>query len=333
MFKVRFSEKSKQSIVSKSEQKNYYELLDTQALEMFLPNEYTYQIVDETEPADICFVGVQHTDNSLLRENEYNIFLSMENVSVGKSQYHHWNKFGRNSNPMISTYIYNDIPHLSPHIIPAVYYRVKYFNSIYSQFEQIRNSVSFDEKKFCLVISRDELQLNKQTAINQLSQLGEIDFLENCDAFIKDKSCYNSLELIELYSQYKFIICFEKSTTPGYVTEEIFNIFLSGSIPVYHGAPNITDYIHTNAFIQYDTNMILSKISMIMQSEELYNGIVSNEKTKIIDYAAIGIEFDTQIENKIINQNCLPRLVINPFGSEITNNNENHIQTFSLNRI
>ena len=70
-----------------------------------------------------------------------------------------------------------------------------------------------------------------------------------------------------------------------------------------------------------------------MQSEELYNGIVSNEKTKIIDYDAIGIEFDTQIENKIINQNCLPRLVINPFGSEITNNNENHIQTFSLNRI
>ena len=333
MFKVRFSEKSKQSIVSKSEQKNYYELLDTQALEMFLPNEYTYQIVDEDEPADICFVGVQHADNSLLRENEYNIFLSMKNVSVGKSQYQHWNQFGRNTNPMISTYIYNDIPHISPHIIPAVYYRVKYFNSIYSQFEQIRNSVPFDEKKFCLVISRDDFHLNKQTAINQLSQLGEIDFLENCDAFIKDKSCYNSLELIELYSQYKFIICFEKSTTPGYVTEEIFNIFLSGSIPVYHGAPNITDYIHSNAFIQYDTNMILSKISMIMQSEELYNGIVSNEKTKIIDYDAIGIEFDTQIENKIINQNCLPRLVINPFGSEITNNNENHIQTFSLNRI
>jgi hypothetical protein len=112
-----------------------------------------------------------------------------------------------------------------------------------------------------------------------------------------------------------------------------FNVFLSGSIPIYDGEPTITDYIYSNAFIQYDTNMILSKISMIMQNEDFYNSIVSNEKTKTIDYDAIGFEFDTQIENKIINQSCLPRLVVNPFGSEMINNNEKPIQTFSLNRI
>ena len=333
MFKVRFSEKSRQLIVSKSEQKNYYELLDTQALEMFLPNEYTYQIVDEAEPADICIVGIQHTDNSLLRSNEYNIFLSVENFSVGRSHYQHWNKFGRKSNPMISTYIYNDIPHPLEHIIPTVYYRIKYFNTINPQFEQIRNSVPFEQKKFCLFTSRNGLNSNKHTAVNQLSQLGEIDFLDKYDAFLKDKSCYNSPELISLYSQYKFIICFENSTTPGYVTEKIFNVFLSGTIPIYDGAPNITDYINPHAFIQYNTTAILSKISMIMQSEELYNAIVSKEKTKNIDNDAIGFEFDTQIENKIINQNCLPRLVLNPFGSETTNDNKTHIQTFSVNRI
>lgn len=331
MFKVRFSEKARQLIVSKSEQKNYYELLDTQALEIFLPNEYTYQIVDEDEPADICIVGIQHTDNSLLRSNEYNIFLSVENFSVGRTHYQHWNKFGRNSNPMISTYIYNDIPHPLEHIIPTVYYRVKYFNTINPKFEHIRNSVPFDKKKFCLFTSRNGLNSNKHKVVKQLSQLGEIDFLDKYDAVLKDKSCYNSSELISLYSQYKFIICFENSTTPGYVTEKIFNVFLSGTIPIYDGAPNIKDYINPQAFIQYNTTAILSKISLIMQSEELYNAIVSKEKTKDIDYDTIGFEFDTQIENKIMNKNCLPRFLVNPFGSETTNDNVNQIQTFSVN--
>jgi|TARA_B110000114_G_C15076539_1_gene392073 alpha-1,4-fucosyltransferase len=40
------------------------------------------------------------------------------------------------------------------------------------------------------------------------------------------------------------------SKTDGYVTEKIFNAFLSGSIPIYDGAPNIMDYIFPNSFIQ-----------------------------------------------------------------------------------
>jgi hypothetical protein len=93
MLRVRFSEKSKQLIVNKHFEKNYFELIDTQAIDIFLSNKYQYVIVDENEPADICIIGIQHNDNSLLRENEYNIFLSVENFSVGRTHYNHWNKF------------------------------------------------------------------------------------------------------------------------------------------------------------------------------------------------------------------------------------------------
>jgi len=221
MLKVRFSEKSKQLIVSKDEQTNYFELLDTQAIKIFLPDKYNYEIVDEDKAADICIVGIQHTDNSLLRDNEYNIFLSVENFSVGRTHYKHWNKFGRDKNPLINTYIYNDIPNPINNIIPVVYSRVKYFNSIYSSFETIRNSIPFEQKKFCLFTSRNGLNSNKQLIINQLSQINKIDFLDQYDNVLKDKSCYNSPELIQIYSQYKFIICFENSKTDGYVTEKI----------------------------------------------------------------------------------------------------------------
>lgn len=292
MLKIRFSEKSKQLIVSKNEQKNYFELLDTQAIEIFLPNKYTYQIVDELEAADICIVGIQHTDNYLLRANEYNIFLSVENFSVGRTHYKYWNKFGRLGNPLISTFIYNDIPHPINNIIPVIYNRVKYFNSIYSSFKSIREQKPFEQKKFCLFTSRNGLNQNKQLIINQLSQLGEIDFLDQYDDALKDKSCYNSPELIQIYSQYKFIICFENSKTDGYVTEKIFNVFLSGSIPIYDGAPNITDYIVPGSFIQYDSN-ICKKINMLTNNIILYNAVVAKEKTKELDYSLIDLNFIT----------------------------------------
>lgn len=82
MFRVRFSEKENQCIVK--EVKKYWQLNEDVAIRMFLPVNYTYVIVDEHEPADICIVGIQHTDNRLLRENEINVFLSVENMSVGR---------------------------------------------------------------------------------------------------------------------------------------------------------------------------------------------------------------------------------------------------------
>lgn len=48
----------------------------------------------------------------------------------------------------------------------------------------------------------------------------------------------------------KFSICYENvQNAPGYITEKIFDCFLSGCVPVYWGAPNITKYVPSNCFI------------------------------------------------------------------------------------
>ncbi|QEC58553.1 hypothetical protein FSB75_15945 [Flavisolibacter ginsenosidimutans] len=49
--------------------------------------------------------------------------------------------------------------------------------------------------------------------------------------------------------QYRFALCFENCTYPGYITEKIFDCFLCRTIPVYLGAPDITDYVPGNLFI------------------------------------------------------------------------------------
>jgi len=53
-----------------------------------------------------------------------------------------------------------------------------------------------------------------------------------------------------ILKQYKFSICYENARDiPGYITEKIFDCFFSGCVPIYWGAPNITDYIPEETFI------------------------------------------------------------------------------------
>ncbi|WP_321507957.1 glycosyltransferase family 10 domain-containing protein [uncultured Methanoregula sp.] len=59
---------------------------------------------------------------------------------------------------------------------------------------------------------------------------------------IKDK--------LSVLKNYKFSICYENlKNTKGYITEKIFDCFFAGCVPVYWGAPNITDHIPPDTFI------------------------------------------------------------------------------------
>lgn len=50
-------------------------------------------------------------------------------------------------------------------------------------------------------------------------------------------------------SNYRFAICYENISYPGYVTEKIIDCFVAGVIPIYLGAPDIADFIPSNLFI------------------------------------------------------------------------------------
>ncbi len=55
---------------------------------------------------------------------------------------------------------------------------------------------------------------------------------------------------LEILKNYKFSICYENMRDiKGYITEKIFDCFAVGTIPIYWGASNITDYIPKECFI------------------------------------------------------------------------------------
>lgn len=56
---------------------------------------------------------------------------------------------------------------------------------------------------------------------------------------------------MEKLSEYKFSLCFENYAYPGYVSEKIYDCLAAGSIPVYLGAPDITDFVPGSCFIDF----------------------------------------------------------------------------------
>lgn len=67
----------------------------------------------------------------------------------------------------------------------------------------------------------------------------------------KERKCYLGItqDKYGTLSKYKYCICFENDTTPGDVTEKIFDCFFCGTIPIYFGASNIETLIPKETFI------------------------------------------------------------------------------------
>lgn len=53
----------------------------------------------------------------------------------------------------------------------------------------------------------------------------------------------------ETQSHYTFTICYENMILAGWLNENVFDCFLVGSIPIYWGPPDVTDYIPEDCFI------------------------------------------------------------------------------------
>lgn len=56
---------------------------------------------------------------------------------------------------------------------------------------------------------------------------------------------------IETLSQYKYALCFENVSQPGYITEKIIDCFVAGTVPIYMGAPDIWKRVPDGAFLDW----------------------------------------------------------------------------------
>jgi hypothetical protein len=75
-------------------------------------------------------------------------------------------------------------------------------------------------------------------------------------------------------ARHKFVIAMENSSTPGYVTEKIFNGFLNGTVPIYAGAADIEQFFDARSFIRYrgpqDFERVLETLERLDHDDDAY---------------------------------------------------------------
>jgi hypothetical protein len=177
----------------------------------------------------------------------------------------------------------------------------KYFKINFShQFPERIRRVDFDKRKFCTLIAGNKMSKHPKELYSQ--RLRSIRWFEKHHPEDFDyygmgwdriqwsspwiNKVFRKLKLekwfrasaspcycgpvhskTETLQNYKFSICYENAQKiPGYITEKIFDSFFAGCVPVYWGAPNITDFIPSTCFIDR---------TQFKSHEELYNFLKS----------------------------------------------------------
>ena len=81
----------------------------------------------------------------------------------------------------------------------------------------------------------------------------------------------------KVLQKYKFAICYENARDiPGYITpDKIFDYFFAGCVPVYWGAPNVTEHIPADTFIDRRN---------FGSYEELYSYLKNMPDKEYLDY-------------------------------------------------
>lgn len=96
-------------------------------------------------------------------------------------------------------------------------------------------------------------------------------FRTECVDLIKSKNLnvdvygvgYNEItKKLNGLKDYKYSIAIENGNLPNYFTEKILDCFLTGTIPIYKGCPNIGEYFNTEGIITFDT---LEELTGIVQ--------------------------------------------------------------------
>ncbi len=68
--------------------------------------------------------------------------------------------------------------------------------------------------------------------------------------------------------RYRYALVFENQRQPGYVTEKLLDCFMAGTVPIYWGAPDVTESVPEDALIVMDDDV--SHIDKYMQDDTEY---------------------------------------------------------------
>ena len=170
-----------------------------------------------------------------------------------------------------------------------------------------RDTIPLARRKLCCVMAANkksnfinELYSERLKAIQYFNKYPEHFDLYGPDWHKKGFVCYKGWveDKIKTLKHYKFAICYENTKeVKGYITEKIFDCFQAGVVPVYWGAPNITDEVPANCFIDRRRFSCYEELHqyLLSMTEEQYNKILANIRTYLASEKAQQYSVDASV--------------------------------------
>jgi len=154
-------------------------------------------------------------------------------------------------------------------------------------------------RRFCAFLYSQCDWPHRQYFYDVLNAIEKVDAIGKCAGALQAQEKTHKLasrqaswyldDAVSQYEQFKFVIAFENSVAPGYVTEKIVNAFLAGAVPIYWGNSttvaslfNPRSYIDCGAFATL--RECASRVLEVHRSNELYE--IIRREPPIIDLDA-----------------------------------------------
>ncbi|MDJ0555183.1 MAG: tetratricopeptide repeat protein [Microcoleaceae cyanobacterium MO_207.B10] len=133
------------------------------------------------------------------------------------------------------------------------------------------------KQKFCCFVYSNKSAHKRINFFHQLCRYKQVDsggkVLNNLGFLAPQGKKY-----IEFLSEYKFVIAFENSSTPGYTTEKIFQAMQAQTVPIYWGNIWIDQEFNPNSFVNYHNfsseEEVISRIIELDTDDELYQQVL-----------------------------------------------------------
>ena len=122
---------------------------------------------------------------------------------------------------------------------------------------------------------QDELKLFKRLLLREAFSNFQINFNR---VEYPGEDVQSSRDNWKIYKDYKFVISFENSVADDYISEKILSAMAGNSVPVYWGAPNVSEYFNPDSFLDYNRfqslDAMVEKIIELDQDDTKYQAML-----------------------------------------------------------
>jgi len=157
--------------------------------------------------------------------------------------------------------------------------------NIKTRFEAKQNREflkGYDDKGFCSFIVKNPSCGMRNDFFHKLCQYKKVDSagpLFNNTGIKLDHGANAVQEKLAFLPKYKFSLCFENASHPGYVTEKLYEALVAGTVPIYWGSPTVALDFNPDTFLSWhdyqDDDKFIEAIKEVDKSYATFRWMVT----------------------------------------------------------